>query len=133
MNPTNKTIAIGRIGRDPEMRYTPAGKAVVNTTIAADESYNKDGERIEKTKWYKVTAWGKVAEIINQHVVKGQFMVFWGSVNASAYLPEGSTEPRASLELTVDEFVFGPKPGGAVAAAPGAVAQPALGAEDIPF
>src|SRR2546427_11314156 len=68
----NKVILVGRLGRDPETRYTGGGQAVANFSIATDESYkDKNGERQKRTEWHRITAWGKLAEICQQYLKKG--------------------------------------------------------------
>ncbi len=60
----NKAILVGRLGRDPETRYTSGGQAVANFTLATDETYkDRSGERQKRTEWHRVVLWGKLAEI----------------------------------------------------------------------
>ena len=69
----NKVIILGRLGQDPELRYTPSGAAVCNFSVATSEYWNdKDGERKEKTEWHRVVTWGKTAELCNQYLAKGR-------------------------------------------------------------
>ena len=58
----NKVMIIGRLGSDPEIRYTPSGSPVVNMSVATDESYQKDGQKVEQTEWHRVQEWRKLAE-----------------------------------------------------------------------
>lgn len=68
----NKAMIIGRLGQDPETRYMPSGDAVCNLSVATDESYkNKDGQKVEKTEWHRVSMFGKLAEIAGQYLTKG--------------------------------------------------------------
>ena len=68
----NKVILIGNLGQDPDIRYTPAGAAVVNMSIATDEGYkDKSGQMVDKTEWHKVVVFGKLAEICGQYLKKG--------------------------------------------------------------
>ena len=68
----NKVILIGNLGQDPDIRYTPSGAAVVNMSIATDESYkDKGGQLVDKTEWHKVVVFGKLAEICGQYLKKG--------------------------------------------------------------
>ena len=63
---------IGRLGKDPEVRYTPDGKAVANFSIACSDDYKaKSGEKIEQTNWIKIVAWGRLAEICGEYLKKG--------------------------------------------------------------
>ena len=60
----NKAILIGNLGRDPELRYTQGGQAVVNFSLATTENWsNKAGEKTERTEWHRVVAWGRTAEL----------------------------------------------------------------------
>lgn len=78
-----KIIVTGNLGRDPEMRYTPSGQAVTSFSVAVNESYTSaNGERIKKTIWFRVTAWGKQAEICNQYLKKGQQVLVDGRMSA---------------------------------------------------
>jgi len=66
-------MIIGNCGQEPEMRFTPSGKAVTSFSIAAGYSYTtSEGERKEETEWFNVVAWGKLAEICNQYLTKGK-------------------------------------------------------------
>ena len=69
----NKVILIGNLGQDPDTRYTPNGNAVVNLSIATDESYKdrQTGQMVPKTEWHKIVMFGKVAEIAGQYLRKG--------------------------------------------------------------
>jgi single-strand DNA-binding protein len=78
-----KIIIAGNLGRDPEMRYIPSGQAVTSFSVAVNESYtNANGEKIKKTIWFRVTAWGKQAEICNQYLKKGQMVLVEGRMSA---------------------------------------------------
>jgi single-strand DNA-binding protein len=69
----NKVILVGRLGRDPELRYTPKGQAVANFTVATNEVWrNQDGERQERTEWHRIVVWGKTAEFCQNYVTKGR-------------------------------------------------------------
>jgi len=69
----NKVILIGNLGQDPDTRYTPNGNAVVNLSIATDESYKdrQTGQMVPKTEWHKIVMFGKVAEVAGQYLRKG--------------------------------------------------------------
>jgi len=68
----NKVILIGRLGTDPDLRYTPSGQAVANFNIATDESWkSKDGQMQDRTEWHRIVLWGRQAEIANEYLKKG--------------------------------------------------------------
>ncbi len=72
-------IIVGNLGRDPEMRYTPSGKPVTSFSVASSRSYNNpNGEKVEETIWFRVTAWDKQAETCNQYLRKGSKVLVEG-------------------------------------------------------
>ena len=72
-------IIVGNLGRDPEMRYTPAGQAVTNFSVATSRQYTgSDGNQVKETIWFRVSAWGKQAETCNQYLRKGSKVLVEG-------------------------------------------------------
>ncbi len=101
-----KTIIVGNLGRDPEMRYTPSGTAVTNFSVAVSRRWTgRDGTQQEKTTWFRVAAWEKLAELSNQYLSKGRRVLVEGEVDASAWQGQDG-QPRASLELTARNIQF---------------------------
>lgn len=139
----SKTIIVGRLGKDPELRFTQGGQSVCSFSVATDRSWtDAGGERQEKTTWFRVTAWGKLAELCNQYLSKGRMVLVEGEVDASAWMPEQGTEPRASLELTARNvrFLGGAREGSGEGGtrfggggSPFADGRPSIDEEDIPF
>lgn len=81
MSSLNKAMIIGRLGRDPELRYTQAGQAVCSLNIATDESYqDTNGNKVERTEWHKVQVWGKPAESASTYLAKGSLVYVEGSL-----------------------------------------------------
>jgi single-strand DNA-binding protein len=69
----NKVILVGRLGQNPEVRYTPSGSAVANFSVATNEAWtDKSGQKQERTEWHRVVVWGKLAELCNQYLQKGR-------------------------------------------------------------
>lgn len=91
---------VGRLARDPEMRFTGDGKAVCSFSIPVQE--RKDGE----TTWFKCTAWEKAAEVINQYAAKGTWLQVTGTVKVETWEDKNSGEARHQLAVTVREFTF---------------------------
>ena len=109
-------VAVGHLGRDPEMRYTPSGQAVCNFSVAVNKQYtDKNGEKVKRTIWIRVSTWGKVAENCAAYLVKGSLVLVEGELNAD----EGGN-PRAwtkqdgstgtSFEITANNVKFLSKP-----------------------
>jgi len=102
----SKTIIVGHIGRDPEQRFTPSGKSVVNFSVATNRSWtDQDGQRQEKTTWFKATAWGKLGELCAQYLTKGRLVLVEGEIDASAWTAQDGTA-RATLELNANNVRF---------------------------
>jgi single-strand DNA-binding protein len=77
----NKAILVGRLGRDPETRYTSGGQAVCNFTMATDETFkDRNGERQKRTEWHRIVVWGKLAEICQQYLKKGSLIYIDGRI-----------------------------------------------------
>lgn len=86
----NKIMLIGRIGQDPAIKYLPDGNPVVNFSLATDERYkNKAGEQVQKTEWFNVIAYRKLAEIIAQFCTKGKLLYIEGKVQTRNYEKDG--------------------------------------------
>ncbi len=94
---------VGNVGRDPSFKYTPQGTAVCDFSVAVTRKFGSGEQRQEKTTWFKVTCWNKLAEIANQYIRKGTPVLVVGTVEASAYMDKNN-QPQASLELRADTF-----------------------------
>ena len=96
-----RVIIIGRLGRDCEMKYTPGGDAVATFSVATDKKWTgTDGQAQQKTVWFRVTAWRKLAEICNTYLKKGaQVMVEGEMAEPKAWLKTDGT-PACQLDLT---------------------------------
>ncbi len=76
-------IIVGNLGRDPEMRYTPSGQAVTSFNLATNRSYtNNNGQQVKETVWFRVSAWGKLAETCNNYLKKGSKVLVEGRLQA---------------------------------------------------
>ena len=93
---------IGNLGRDPELRYTQSGVPVVSFSVAVTENWTdkQTGEKREKTKWVRVTAWKRLAEVCNELLRKGSSVFCEGTIEEpNAYLDKEGN-PAASTEMT---------------------------------
>jgi single-strand DNA-binding protein len=124
----NKITLIGNVGSDPEMRYTPNGKAVTSFRMATNYRYNgPDGERREETEWFRVSVWGKQAESCNQFLSKGRRVYVEGRLRSRNW--EGQDgQMRTSLEVSANRVIFLDR------AAPASLPEEGeLEPEDLPF
>ena len=140
----NHCSFIGRLGRDPETRYTQAGDAVCNFSVAVDESYKgKDGQKVDKTEWINCVAWRKLGEICGQYLTKGSLVAVSGKMQTRKW-QDSNGQDRYTTEILLDEMrMLGSKGDGvaitssSTAAAPpkqpaAAASQPPV-EDDIPF
>jgi single-strand DNA-binding protein len=131
-----KMLVIGFLGGDPVMKYTPEGVPVTDFSVATNRKWKgADGELKEKTTWFRVTAWRKLAETCNTFLRKGKLVLVEGEVEASPFLGQDG-QPKASLKLTASNVRFlGTR--GEEASHPTPVvteAEPAAGhEEELPF
>jgi single-strand DNA-binding protein len=105
-------IFVGNLGREPEMRYTNDGQAVTNFTVASNRQYsNSSGETVKETIWFRVSAWGKQAEICNQYLHKGSKVLVEGRLNpdpqtGSPRVWESGERYGAAYEVTTSQVRF---------------------------
>jgi len=91
---------IGNLGRDPEMRYTPSGTPVTSFNVAVNRSWTgQDGQRQDKTTWFRISAWQRLAETCNQFLTKGQRVLVVGEVEEPSTWTDREGNTRASLEV----------------------------------
>jgi len=131
---------IGNLGRDPEMRYTPTGVPVTSFTIAVNRRWTgQDGQQQDKTTWFRITAWRKLAETASQYLTKGSKVLVIGTVEDPQAYIDREGQPRASLEVTAQDIRFlstrgeGTESHSGHGSAPATEGGPAMRDEDIPF
>jgi len=102
----NKVMIIGRLGRDPEMRYTPSGRPVTSFSVACNRTWNtSEGERREETEWFNVVTWGGLAEICKQHLRKGGTVYIEGRLQTRGWEDqEGKKHYRT--EIVANEMIM---------------------------
>lgn len=92
----NKVILVGRLGRDPEVRYMPSGDAVANFSVATDEQWrDRNGERQSRTEWHNITLFGKLGEIAGQYLKKGSQVFIEGRIQSRKYNGKDGIERTA--------------------------------------
>jgi len=140
----HKVLVVGYLGSDPEMRYTPQGTPVTNFRMATTRKWNDaEGNLREETVWFRVTAWGKLAETVTQYLTKGRPALVEGTLmpdeTGGPRIWTGQDgKPRASFEVRAQTVRFLPWRAAEPAAAPEPTAAPAQpadvgGEEEIPF
>lgn len=145
----NRVILVGRLGRDPETRFTTSGQAVANFSLATDETYkDRSGERQKRTEWHKIVAWGKSAELAQQYLKKGSLIYIEGRLQTREWEKDGQKRQTTEIVLTGMKFLGSKADSGGAAggAGPrlvepdsqlGAAEEPApageITDEDIPF
>jgi single-strand DNA-binding protein len=129
----NKVILVGRLGRDPETRYTSGGQAVANFSVATDESYkDRNGERQKRTEWHKIVVWGKQAEIAQQYLKKGSLIFIEGRIQSREW-QDKEGQKRTSFEIVASNFrmLGGRSDAAAAGAAAGGGGGASRGGEDV--
>jgi len=98
----NKVILIGRLGADPEIRYTPSGAEVATFRMATSESWtNKNGEKEERTEWHRIVAWRGLAKICGEYLNKGKLVYIEGRLRTRAWEDrEGNKRSTTEIEAT---------------------------------
>ncbi len=131
----NKAILIGRLGKDPQIRYTPDGTMVTNFSLATDEQWrDKSGEKVQKTEWHRIVTFGKLAEICGNYLVKGKLVFIEGRIQTRAWEDKEGVKRYTTEIVANDMKMLDPKgqskPDDAAASTmPPGGDQP----EDVPF
>jgi single-strand DNA-binding protein len=102
----NKVQLIGHVGQEPEIKTFGEGKKVANLTIATNDIYkNEKGEKVEQTEWHRISAWGKVADIIEKYVTKGKEIAIEGKLTHRSY-EDKNGEKRYSTEVVANDILL---------------------------
>ena len=134
----NKITIVGYLGRDPDLQYTPQGTAVCKFTVATSERRkDKSGEQVDHTTWFRVSVWGKQAEVVNQYLAKGRQVYVEGRLRQEEYTDRDGNR-RTSLEVFAQDVQFIGARGddaGPRSSSPRDSADPSPGVQDddIPF
>lgn len=102
----NRVQLIGRLGKDPEGKFTPTGKQVTHFSVAVSERWkNRDGENKEYTEWINVEAWGRLGEVCNQYLRKGSLVYVEGRLKTDKYVDEGETKYFTKVVAQMVQFL----------------------------
>lgn len=106
MRGLNKVMVIGRLGRDPEMRYTPSGRPVTTFSVATSRTWTtSEGERKVETEWFNIVAWGSLAEICKQYLTKGQIVYVEGRLQ-TRHWDDNEGNKHTSVEIVANEMIM---------------------------
>ena len=147
MSSLNKVLLIGRLGKDPEIRYTPEGSPVASFSLATSENWtDKNGTRQERTEWHNIVAWNKLADICKQFLSKGRQVYIEGRIQSREYTDREGVKKRITEIIASQMVMLGSRPQGTEAGVQPMepVARPATDADqafgdsgitdsDIPF
>jgi single-strand DNA-binding protein len=103
----NSVNIMGNLTRDPEMKYTPSGKAVCSLSIANNRIYTKNGEKVTEVSYFDVEVWGVVAENCSKYLLKGQGIIVEGRLRQDRWEKDGKTQSR--VRITANNIHFLPK------------------------
>jgi single-strand DNA-binding protein len=144
----NKVILVGRLGRDPELKYTGSGTPFCRFSMATDDVWNDKGtgERQEKTEWHNIVAWDRLAEICNQYLTKGRLVYIEGSLQTREWDDQDGNKRKTTEIRARDMVMLGSTGDGAgggqrrtvaaeapAAAGSGGAATSTITDDDIPF
>lgn len=126
MSSVNQAIIVGRVGKDPEIRYMPNGDAVANLSVATSETWkDKNGEKQEATEWHRISVFGKLAEICGEYLRKGSLVYFSGQIKTRKWTDKDGVE-KYTTEIHAREMkMLGGKPDGGEKQRPAQRQQPA--------
>lgn len=138
----NKAIIVGRLTRAPESRTTPAGQVVCSFSMATSRTWKTSGgEKQEKTEYHNIVAWGKLAELCQTYLIKGQMVYIEGRIETRSWEgPDGTKRNRT--EIVAETLKFGPKPKGVNIGASASSEEPTteetppeeeINVEEVPF
>lgn len=131
----NKVILVGRLGKDPEVRYMTNGEAVANATLATSEHWkDKEGQKQEKTEWHNLVFYRRLAEIAEQYLQKGAQIYVEGKLTTDKYQDKETGKDRYTTKIIVNEMRMFGKPEESKSAEPAKRTASGDGFDnDIPF
>lgn len=102
----NKVTIMGRLGKEPELKYTPSGMAVCSLTVATSEAWkDKSGQKQERTEWHKIVVWGRLAELCNQYLTKGRQVYLEGALQTRSW-DDKNGQKRYTTEIVAKTVQF---------------------------
>lgn len=134
-NSVNKVILLGRLGKDPELKYIPSGAPVANFSIATDEVWiDRNSEKQKRTEWHRIVAWGKLAEFCGEYLSKGRLLYVEGRLRSRTWEDRNGNQRTTTEVNATDIVLLGRRPEEAPEQAqPEAPEEKEITDEDIPF
>jgi single-strand DNA-binding protein len=106
----NKVILVGRLGADPQLKYTPSGRANASFNIATNLIWkDQDGNQQDKTDWHRVSAWGKLAEVMGEWLKKGSYVYIEGRLQTRTYEDNNGVKKWITEVVATDMEMLGKK------------------------
>jgi len=103
----NKVLIIGRLGKDPELRYTGSGSPVTTFTVAAGRQWkDSNGEQRDETEWFSIVVWNKLAEICSQHLSKGSRVYIEGRLQTRSWEDTQTGQTRYRTEVVANDMII---------------------------
>lgn len=103
----NKVLIIGRLGKDPELRYTGSGSPVTTFTVAAGRQWkDSNGEQRDETEWFSIVVWNKLAEICSQHLSKGSRVYIEGRLQTRSWEDPQTGQTRYRTEVVANDMII---------------------------
>lgn len=126
-NDINRVFLIGRLTKDPELRYTQGGTSIASFSLASNRTYTAQNERKEQVSFFNCVAWGKPGEVIAQHCKKGQRIGIEGRLQQRSWQDQSGAK-RNTVEIVVENFQF-------LSAGPGQGDSPSIpmGSDEAPI
>ena len=101
----NQVNLVARIGKEIELKYLPSGSAIASFSVAINQDYKKDGQKVEKTSWFDITAFGKTAENVNQYFNKGSMIGITGELEQQTWTAQDGSK-RSKVIIKLQNFTF---------------------------
>lgn len=133
MSSLNKVMLIGRLGKDPEIRYTTDGSAVANFSLATSESWtDKAGTRQERTEWHNIVAWTRLADLAKRYLAKGRQVYIEGRIRTREYDDKEGNKRRITEIVANQMVLLGSRPEGMEGVGGGSMQRSAPSSEPGP-
>jgi len=129
----NRVQLIGRLGKDPESKFTPTGKKVTHFSLAVSQRWKTGSEAKEYTEWVNIEAWGRLAEVCQEYLKKGSLVYLEGRLKTEKYEDKGESRYFTKVVAQTVQFLSDARTGETVMESPGPLNEEEIESEDFPF